>query len=312
MVEDLRRWAVRRGYQLAWGPPTVLGAVREAIQAQRRSGGLEGGFYRDRLATFEAGSRAPWEEPSTILVVVVPRPAHAVTFVVDGQLVEAVIPPTYVQYQGLFREVAQDLQQHALPGARVERLHAPLKALAARLGLVHYGRNNLTYAPGVGSYCQLVGFLTNAPLPLAADWQPHEPELLPECRDCPICEAVCPTGAIGADRVLLHAERCLTLVNEVPGEWPDWIPASAHDCLVGCLRCQRACPANPELPVENSGVTFTAEETSALLNGDREPPAAVRTSIYAKLDSLGQDLPLAEWRRNLRTLLQARRSRRGA
>jgi len=308
MVDGLRRWAIRRGYQLAWGPSAALAAARDAIQARRFSGEFEAGFYQERLASFEADSRAPWDGASTVLVVVVPRPAHSVAFVLDGRIVEAVIPPTYVQYQALFREVGSDLQRHALPGVQVERLNAPLKALAACLGLVHYGRNNLAYAPVFGSYCQLVGFLTDATLPVAPGWRPHEAQLLPECRDCGICHAVCPTGAIGTDRILLHAERCLTFANESPGAWPDWIPPSAHHCLIGCLRCQRACPANPELRIEKSGVAFTAEETAALLAGAGAGTAADLASIHAKLESLGQDLPLPELSRNLQALLRDRRA----
>ena len=58
---------------------------------------------------------------------------------------------------------------------------APLKPLAVRLGLVRYGRNNVTYAPGMGSYIQLLGYLTDASLPLPDGWRPQEPTLLPEC-----------------------------------------------------------------------------------------------------------------------------------
>ena len=190
-----------------------------------------------------------------------------------------------------------------LPGARVEKLDVPLKSLAARLGLVRYGRNNVTYASGIGSYLQLFGYGTDAALPLPPGWQPREPELLAECAECPVCRALCPAGAIGADRVLLHAERCLTLVNESPGAWPDWIPSSVHHCIVGCLLCQRTCPANAELAVENSGIVFTADEISALLAGDAERNGAVWDGIRAKLNELGQGGMELVLGRNLRALV---------
>lgn len=305
MVESLQRWARRRGYQVAWGLPTALRAARDDVLSRRRSGELDSAFFEANLASFDAGDTPPWDGPATVVVVVMPRPVHTVAFTIGGQSVEAVFPPTYVRYQPLFEEVRQELQQHGLPGARVERVNVPLKSLAARLGLVRYGRNNVTYAPGIGSYFQLFGYLTDAALPLPPGWQPHEPELLPECADCPVCGAVCPTGAIGADRVLLHAERCLTLINENPGAWPDWIPASAHNCLLGCLHCQRHCPANGDLPVESTGVVFTAEETAALLGADGGNEGPAWDGIRAKLDQLGQPNQEPVLGRNLRALLEA-------
>jgi epoxyqueuosine reductase len=306
MVGTLMRWAAERGYHVGWGLPSALAAAREDVLSRRRSGELDPGFFDANLAGFKS-FEAPWEGPATVVVVVMPRPAHLVTFTVDGRQVETVFPPTYVRYKPLFEEVRLDLQEHGLSGARVEYLFVPLKSLAARLGLVRFGKTNVTYDPEFGSYLQLFGYLTDAALPLPADWRPCEPELLPECEDCSVCLAACPTGAIGEDRVLLHGERCLTAVNENAGEWPGWIPLSAHNCVIGCLLCQRPCPANPVLPVEGTGVVFTAEETEALLGdgGVHEGPAW--EGIKAKLERLG--LPYQEQQvlgRNLRALVQAR------
>jgi epoxyqueuosine reductase len=308
MVETLMRWARDRGYQVGWGLPSAVTAALDDVFTRRRGGELDPGFFEANVAGFQAPEVAAWKGPASVVVVVMPRPAHAVAFSVEGREVETVFPPTYVRYQPLFEDVRLDLQEHGLPGARVERLNVPLKALAARLDLVRYGRTNVTYAPGFGSYIQLFGYLTDAPLPLPADWRPREPELLPECEGCSVCLAACPTGAIGGDRVLLHGERCVVVMNENTGEWPAWIPPSAHNCIIGCLLCQRPCPANPELPVERTGVVFTAEETEALLGdgGAHEDPAW--DGVRAKLERLG--LPYQEQQvlgRNLRALLDARR-----
>jgi epoxyqueuosine reductase len=305
MEGTLKRWAAERGYHVGWGLPSAIAAAREDVLSRRRSGELDAAFFQANLASFES-FETPWDGPAMVVVVVMPRPAHTVAFTVGGRQVETLFPPTYVRYQPLFEEVRLDLQEHGLPGARVERLKVPLKSLAARLGLVRYGRDNVTYAPGFGSYLQLFGYLTDAALPLSEDWRPGEPELLPECEGCSVCLAACPTGAIGEDRVLLHGERCLVAVNERVGEWPAWIPPSAHNCIIGCLLCQRPCPANPELPVETTDVVFTAEETEALLcaGGPHEGPA--RDSVRAKVERLG--LSHEEQQvlgRNLRALLDA-------
>jgi epoxyqueuosine reductase len=306
MIETLKRWAAERGYQVGWGLPSAIGAAREDVLSRRCSGEIDAAFFEANLASFES-FEMPWVGPATVVVVVMPRPAHVVSFTVDGRVIDAVFPPTYVRYQPLFEEVRRDLQEHGLSGARVERLKVPLKSLAARLGLVRFGRTNVTYAPGFGSYLQLFGYVTDAPLPLPEGWQPREPELLPECEGCSVCLAGCPTEAIREDRVLLHGERCLTVVNERTGEWPGWIPPSAHNCIIGCLLCQRPCPANPELPVERMDVVFTAEETEALLGDGGAHGGPAWDGVRAKLGRLG--LPDQEQQvlgRNLRALLAAR------
>ena len=308
MEQTLMRWASERGYLVGWGPPSVLAAAREDVLSRRRSGELDAAFFEANLASFES-LEVPWEGPATVVVVVMPRPAHSVGFTVGGRQVETVFPPTYLRYRPIFEDVRLDLLDHGLPGARVERLDVPLKSLAARLGLVRYGRTNLAYTPEFGSYLQLFGYLTDSPLPLAEDWRPRAPELLTECEECSVCLAACPTGAIGGDRVLLHGELCLTVLNENPGEWPAWLPASAHNCILGCLLCQRPCPANPELPVEGSDIVFTAAETDALLADRGVHEGAAWDGIKAKLEQLGQPYEEPVMGRNLRALLEARRGR---
>jgi hypothetical protein len=183
MEGTLKRWAAERGYHVGWGLPSAIAAARGDVLSRRRSGELDADFFQANLASFES-FETPWDGPAMVVVVAMPRPAHTVAFTVGGRQVETLFPPTYVRYQPLFEEVRLDLQEHGLPGARVERLKVPLKSLAARLGLVRYGRDNVTYASEFGSYLQLFGFVTDAPLPLPEGWQPREPELLPECARC--------------------------------------------------------------------------------------------------------------------------------
>lgn len=309
MKHQLLRWAASRGYHVAWGPLSVLGAVGADLEARSATGELDAAFARDNLSFFNVEQAAAAVGRWTVLLVAVPRPAHLVSFIVGGERVEAILPPTYQRYRPIFEDVRQDLLAHALPSSRVELIEAPLKAVASRLGLVRYGRNNVTYAPPFGSYLQLLGYLTDADLPIEPGWQPREPCLLDECDGCGVCEAVCPTGAVTSERVLLHAERCLTLANETAGAWPSWVPSTAHHCLIGCLHCQRFCPANAELPVENSGVAFSEEETTVLLAGG-EHQGPVWDSIRGKLELLGQPYQEPMIGRNLKALVDAQGAER--
>jgi ferredoxin len=302
MQTGLRAWADARGYDVAWGPASSAREAQEDIRRRLRDGELAAEIYEAELAPVVEVQPPPPE--ATVVIVAQPRAASRVRFELENEVFEAILPPTYARYRATFEEVRQDLAAHGLPGARVELLAGPLKAMAACLGLVRYGRNNLAYAPRAGSYVQLCGYVTDAHLHASAAGT-SGPQLLRECERCSACRRACPTQAIDAERVLLRAERCLTFLNENTGPWPDWAPARAHTCLIGCLTCQRACPANPTLTVEDTGLCFSAGETRALLG--LGPPADPRqeTGVRTKLAWLGQPYAEPVLGRNLLALLEA-------
>jgi epoxyqueuosine reductase len=151
-------------------------------------------------------------------------------------------PPTYVGYTRRTESVQAVLAAWLREdGYRLAKPRLPLKTLAVRSGLANYGRNNICFVPGLGSFLQLVGGYSDLP---CEDDPWREAKALDRCASCVACLRYCPTGAITSDRFLLHAERCLTYHNEAAGDFPGWIDPSWHHCLVGCLRCQTVCPEN--------------------------------------------------------------------
>jgi epoxyqueuosine reductase len=297
----IRAWAARRGYRAACADIALLDKVRAEIQASFQEGTIDPDLYRTQLAPLCRGTTAEVPAPKRILMVAVPRPAHTVRFALAGRCVDAVLPPTYVRYSALPEAVRDDLRE-AVPGEhfRLGILNAPLKALAARIGLVRYGRNNLTYVEGLGSYFQLVGCTTDALLEPAPE-QP--PRALPACENCGACAACCPGGAIREDRFPLNAARCLTLFSENEGSWPAFFCASMLECLVGCLTCQQVCPENAGLfTIEPAGVCFAEEETAAIVAGGRRD-GPVWDRIREKLASLRLVHYEPVITRNLRALL---------
>ncbi len=308
MIHELKEWAARHGYAVAWGDLSAVGAALEDIRRREAGGEVDAGVRRAWLPEYDDRARWPRENSRRVLLVAVPRPAHRVAFTVGGAPFEVLVPPTYVDYRRLAALVRAQLEADG-PGARLglEPLSAPLKSTAARLGLVEYGRNNVTYVPGMGSYFQLVGFLASAALELPADWRPQPPGELPTCAGCGLCVAECPTGAITEDRFLIRAERCRTLHNESPDPLPEHLPAASLECLIGCLDCQEACPENAgRLEVERSPVRFTEAETRALLRGAAEPTDPAAETLRAGIEALGLLHHADVLGRNLGILLRAR------
>lgn len=211
-----------------------------------------------------------------------------------GRAHEMIISPQYFD-DGLKRAdleaaVRRDIVKD--PAARLEpALGLHLKLLAARSGLGRYGRNNICYVEGMGTFHALFAFLTDA-AGLEDSW--HELSLLEACRECPICYGICPTNAIRRENFVIDAGRCITLYSEVEDPFPNWILPSMHNALMGCMKCQLGCPENEKAGFRTeTGEDINEEETQKILEGKPDdqlletlgrklrkfPPAADRTQF---------------------------------
>ncbi len=237
-------------------------------------------------------------EAKSLIVVAVPRPQSQAVFTWNGESRALLLPPTYVAYEETRKRVEDFLAGILEPkGYRIARTKLPLKLLAVRSGLGLYGRNNICYVPGMGSFLQLVAVYSD--LPCQKDsWQ--EIRMMKSCQSCNACRLKCPTEAISSDRFLLHAERCIVFHNEKKGNipFPEWMDPSWHNCLVGCLHCQKICPENKDFLQWIEGrEEFSEEETALLLQGvalDQLPTATARKlkklDLIEYLDSLPRNL----------------------
>ena len=304
--EIVKEWAKTRGYRAAVGSVSLLEVVRNGVRKRHEAGEIEAGFYRDNLDIFTYLDGVPLENPRSVILVAVPMPAYVLAFTVGDKRIETILPPTYVRYRKTFAEVRDNLAATLLgSGFRVELLNAPLKALANRLGLLFYGRNNVGYIDGLGSYFELVGLVSD--LPFEEKKMPPRPaeKLLPRCEKCRICAAACPTGAIEKERILLHAEKCYTLFSESPNPIPEDLKPPSPKCIIGCLKCQELCPENKGLlRHESASVSFDAEETEAFLGMKPEADGRALDRVQAKFKELGLSEGLPVFRRNLERLLR--------
>jgi len=183
-----------------------------------------------------------------------------------------------------------------------KRIKIPYKILAVRSGLAQYGRNNITYIHGMGSYYRLVAFATDMPV-ISDNWQ--EIEMMPECSSCRACLNSCPTKCIDPDRSVIHGEKCLTYFNESAKPFPDSVGSNWHNSLLGCMKCQLACPqnktGNPIVEIENP---FTEQELAMLFtaNDYSELPETTLVTLQ-KLNLTDYDLPLPAIQRNFKSIL---------
>lgn len=208
-------------------------------------------------------------EAKSIIVIAVFVPMALVNFHYNDTVHELVIPPQYYSTGLEENHIVETIQKNIIreEGYRVERAepYVLLKRLAVRSGLARYGRTNITYVKDFGSFIELSAFFTDYEFE-RDDWT--EVKMLEECENCKLCQNRCQTGAIRGDPFVIDVGKCVTLYNEISGEFPDWIPNTAHNALMGCMACQEHCPANKAVmkkPIRLEDVS--QEETKAILQG---------------------------------------------
>ena len=299
MLEQVLSALRRNGYEGRVCRAERLADLRAEYEARRAAGELEPMLDDDYFRHYAFNAADVMPGARSVVVVAAPHPPVAFTFARRGKTYRLLVPPTYFQGAAADEKVAAVLNEMLAPGGgRVVRATLPVKLLAVRTGLAAYGKNNITYVEGLGSFYRLTAFLSDLPVDARDGWR--EAAALPRCAECVACARACPTGAIADDRFLLHVDRCITFHNEMPPEvpFPRWLEPSWHECLVGCMKCQRACPENKAVRdwfVE--GAAFDEAETALLLRGaplDELPPALreklERTDLAKGLDVLPRNL----------------------
>jgi epoxyqueuosine reductase len=303
LIADLRR----HGYHARLASFNRVALLAKQLDGLRTTGLFDEAFFQDRLAWFHFQPPENLPKARSVIVAAIPRPQARATFTVNGHRRALIIPPTYTSYEEIQEQfetvVGERLGRNGFSWARTI---LPLKQLAVRSGLGQYGRNNICYVSGMGSFLQLVAVYSDLPWK-AEDWR--DPVMMEECEGCDLCRRACPTGAISSDRFLLRGERCLVYHNEKAGDvpFPAWLAPSWHNCVIGCMHCQRVCPLNKDF-LEWTGVEeeFSAMETALLLSGG--PPETVPAKTLKKLQRLSLVEDLDKLPRNLAVFFNKPRS----
>lgn len=281
-----------------------LDELREQVKSLHEKGLLDEDFYHGSvLPRLEPKEARGMKKARSIFVTSTPSPAIRTRFTWKGETIELTVPPTYDSYVSTSNRSRQLLKEAFAPDRHwIARAILPMKLLAVRSGLAKYGRNNIAYIPKYGSFHTLAALYTDYESP-EDHWQ--EMEVLPKCATCKACMKACPTGAIREDRFLIRVENCLTYYTEMPPSkpFPDWIKQSAHNSIIGCMRCQRACPYDRDvIGWYRDGPEFSEEETGYLLGGKFKGERA--KAMDKKLKTAGLDLTI--FPRNLEVHLRKR------
>jgi len=285
-----------------------LDDLQEDFESVNRKGVLSNyDTYRNYLSNKKFVIPETLPEAKSLIIIATSIKMMYSNFHLNGKVYDVMIPPPYYD-DGLTFEDLEDLVLNLIikkPGydtvqAR-NQLH--LKLLAVRSGLGTYGRNNICYIEGMGSFFSLHAFYTNYKMEHDT-W--HELKMMEQCENCTYCINNCPTNAIRGDTFVIDAGKCLSLYNEIDGEFPKWMDMNVHNALMGCMKCQYLCPGNSE-EIKKAGrfEDVSEEETKMLLNGEFNDTLISALSSKIKMfdSSYGMKF-LPRLKRNLEVLIK--------
>lgn len=218
---------------------------------------------------------------NSIVLVACPFPAYAeVEFLWQGKQynLQSIVTADLAGSDKYLKAFAQEHKFNLKTAANL-----PVKRLAVGSGLAEYGKNNITYIEGMGSFFYYLIYFSDL-VPDDDFWRPvtHAKR----CSHCLICFKKCVTGAIKKDEFLLDTGRCLCTLNESPEEFPSWLSPAVHHLIYDCLKCQLPCPMNRDFIHNVAGpIKFTESETAQILNA--APLASLPPELYKKVDYLG-------------------------
>jgi epoxyqueuosine reductase len=299
VIKDLWKRLESTGFRGVLIPVERLGDLKGVLNDLRSHGALDPGFVETSLTHFDFELPADFPQASSIILTAARQPRIRVGFVYSGKDRSFIVPPTYdYSTDGQVLDIISTCLGEN--GYVAKNALLPWKTLATRCGLARYGRNNIAYLDGWGSLVRLRGFYSDLP----ADRDPWgAPAQMAECDGCKACLQACPSGAIGEERFLIRAERCMTYFNEGTDDFPAWIDPEWHNCLVGCMICQDACPLNrSSVTFETESIDFTEEETRKIL--DAVPVKELLPSTVGKLEATTLFYGYENLPRNLSVLLR--------
>ena len=287
-----------------------LEELQEDIDKLRREGKLsDNEVYRGYIDSKKFEIPEDFPDAKSIIIIAIHSKPALVNFHVNGSKLEVIIPPNYYDDGTTYEDFESLILKEIIkkPGYKVKftnKLH--VKLLAVRSGLGKYGRNNICYVDEWGSMINLFAHFTNFSFE-EDNWT--EIKMMDFCKNCTICINNCITNAIpnpSNENFVIDVNNCISVYNEIQGTIPEWIPSEAHNSLIGCMRCQKECPANQK--AINSYQRFedvSEKDTKMILNGNFDDSLANSLSKNLKMFTPNNaDSALVVIKRNLELLIK--------
>ncbi len=305
MINSVKQEILKHGDKSEIVPISRLEDIRMDTD-NLKSSGLLNKFQENIIdGNYIINSPAADFEINSIIIVASPSPSLArITFNWKGNEIPLMLPASYLDMETVPERIEDYLNEFLISKGHhvIYTTKLPHKLLAVRSGLGLYGKNNICYVEGMGSFQDLTLYFSDI-LCTEDNWT--EISHMNLCNTCEACLNNCPTKAITKERFLLDTDRCLTYHNEADSRFsfPEWIDINAHNCIYGCHRCQTVCPQNKNFS-DNiiSPACFTEAETLLLLEGkalDQYPE-----ELVTKLKELNMIKYLKVLPRNLKVLFE--------
>jgi len=292
----------RHGFRSAVAPIFRVKNLQSKMDELLLDNTLNKDFYERYLSRIDCRIPEHFPETGSIIIVAAQQPKVKVEFTIDGRAYSFIIPPTYSTETD--KEVIECLTQFLnRKGYVFSNAIVPEKMLAVHSGLASYGKNNIGYIDGWGSFFRLTTYFSDMPS-FSDRWDNFV--LMEQCDGCNACIKKCPTQAISADAIRISADRCMTFINENPDDFPDWIDRGWQQCLIGCMVCQDVCPVNRQFSRNaDVGCSFSEEETKVILQKGIKDKIPEETAN--KLEKLGMLEEYEAFSRNLEVLIRIHR-----
>lgn len=291
------------GFNARIVPVQEVWEINNEIRRRFEQGELAPEVWREYSQSFDVPSSGVPVSGQSILVVASPQPKVNIGFTRNGRVHNFILPPTYLHDTDL--EVDEVIKTTLEPlGMTFQAAKLPEKLLAVRTGLARYGRNNISYVQGMGSFHRIRAYYTDLPCQGPGL---NDAQMMDRCQNCAACAKSCPTGAINMEHWVINAGKCLTFYNESGAPWPAWVKKTwdtENQCLVGCMKCQMSCPENRSIKDWiKEGEVFSETETSELMTIKNQNTISRPTLDKLERMNLTEYLPTIA--RNLSILFEA-------
>ncbi len=151
ITNSIYSYAFQAGYKVKIVSSAHLKELDDELALRNRTGDFDDVFYRQRLTSFRYTPTTVFSENKSIIIIAIPQPKVVLIFRWQGEDCSVHIPPTYDT--SINDKVQNKLEDILAPrGFKIEPTVLPLKLLTVRSGLAEYGRNNICYIPGEGSF----------------------------------------------------------------------------------------------------------------------------------------------------------------